>query len=279
MANRDMVFGNRVTLDRARVAERTTRAPKRGFIHRLVEVLLMFAVAMGIAFGIVKLSLFLGLIEVDRITVEGNCFISDDEVARLAGIAVGQNIEEIDEGKVADALLSNPRVMSVVVNKSLSGEVVIQITESIPVALIRLGDSLRVVDNHSCLYDSSGEVVRGELPLIGPTVFEDADGDGHIESEDLQSALDVLTSMRKENLYLGARLCYFDLDEFRGYTVEGISVVFAPDMSKKELVRASAIYRLAVEKGWVEVDARFDDRIIVDKGEVINGSEPKGEEG
>lgn len=280
MANRDAVLNYGVPMSNLlpRIAKAKGVARKT-FLRKAIKIGLMFAVAVAVAFVIIKLSLLLGLVKVTRITVLGNKFLSGEEVSQLSGITVGQNIEQIDQEKVAESLLAHPQIMAVVVDKSLSGEVVLTVSERVPLALIHLGDSLAVVDNNCCIYDNRGEVQGGELPLLGPSIYEDINGDERIESDDLGAVVSILSQLRQSNLYLGRRISYFDVNKFKAYTLDGVTVSFAKESEEQQLVRASAVYRLAVEKGWLEVDARFKDRIIVDKGEIVKSPKSKTKEG
>jgi len=280
MANRDIAISDRLDADCLYKTKLEAVEIRRSSLTRkTLRTLFMFAVAVGIAFGIVKLALFAGVVRVKEVIVQGNYIIPDEELIELSGVALDMNMEWVDEERVTKALLTHPRVISAVVNKSLTGQVMMNITESIPTALIHLGDTLQVVDNHGNICSLQGEILRWELPLIGPQVYEDFNGDGKIESSGLAGVLQILSAMHNQNLYLGQRICYFNVETMNAYTVDDITVLFADKMGEVELRRASAIYRLAMEKGWAEVDARFKDRIIVDKGEVIEDEGSSGKEG
>jgi cell division protein FtsQ len=279
MANRDVALNYRVPMNNILPAMGKSKAvAKRTFWRRIIKISLMFSVAVMVTLAVIKLSLFLGAVRVTKITILGNKFLSEEEVSRLSGIALGQNIENVSQEEVAESLFSHPQIMSVAVDKSLSGEVVLTVTERVPLALIHLGDTLAVVDNNCCIYDTRGEVQGGELPLVGPSIFEDANGDARIESDDLKAVVSILAQLRQNNLYLGGRISYFDVDKLKAYTLDGVTVLFARENEDQQLVRASAVYRLAVEKGWVGVDARFKDRIIVNKGEIVKSPKPKTKE-
>lgn len=134
--------------------------------------LLLFLLAVLVAMVYIGTEVF----QVKKVTVTGNQNIKDDDIIRIAGIPIGQNIFKIDRKQIRERIESNPLLKVLSINFKYPDEVIINVKERKPVAAIPYLGSYVVVDIegyvmeiHDNLEDMPYPLVQG-LGLRGCTV-------------------------------------------------------------------------------------------------------------
>lgn len=110
-------------------------------LHRLVALASVggvFVAAVGVVYSPV--------LNVDRVDVEATSHLSADDVRAGAGIDVGSPILMVDLGAAERRLEALPWVDTAVVSRSLPGSIALAITERVPAAGVRIGDTVTLVD-------------------------------------------------------------------------------------------------------------------------------------
>jgi cell division protein FtsQ len=123
----------------------------------------------------------------DRITVKGNITISEEEILKAAGIKRDSviNLDDINYLFIRDRILKHPEVKKVVVSKESPSELIIEITEKRPVAVVVKNSELFLIDDEDEIFSFKNYEKVYDLPVINGLK---SDSDPYYKS-DLKSAL------------------------------------------------------------------------------------------
>jgi cell division protein FtsQ len=126
----------------------------------------------------------------DRITVKGNTTISEEEILKAAGIRRDSliNLDDINYLFIRDRILKHPEVKKVVVSKESPSELIIEITEKRPVAVVVKNSELFLIDDEDEIFSFKNYEKVYDLPVINGLKNE---SDPYYNS-DLKSALNLI---------------------------------------------------------------------------------------
>jgi cell division septal protein FtsQ len=126
----------------------------------------------------------------DKITVKGNTTISEEEILKAAGIKRDSviNLDDINYLFIRDRILKHPEVKKVVVSKESPSELIIEITEKRPVAVVVKNSELFLIDDDYEIFSFKNFEKIYDLPVINGLKAEN-DPD---YKKDLRSALNLI---------------------------------------------------------------------------------------
>lgn len=135
---------------------------------------------------------------VEAVTVEGNRFVSSEELLNLANIPLGINIFKVDLSQGEQNLLLHPLVKNAELVRKLPREIRVNIEERTPKAVIPSTDGFWQIDEQQFVLRSVPTVSDSSLPLItGLDVGELSPGQ-QISSELLGEALHLIEKFPPE---------------------------------------------------------------------------------
>ncbi|MET0902196.1 MAG: FtsQ-type POTRA domain-containing protein [Acidimicrobiales bacterium] len=207
------------------------RGVGRRRLQRLVDVGLVAAVVAGFV-----VALQTPLLDVDEIAVRGNQRTPADAVVAASGIAAGDQLVALDLQAAGERVTALPWVQEARLHRGIDGEVVVDIIERVPVAVVGEGADALLVDAQG----------RALGPALGdpsqPTGLVAIDGvaeglaPGEFLGEEAADALMVAASLR-EALAVGLRLAVVD-GRLTGMVDPGISVAFGDASQLEAKVRS-----------------------------------------
>lgn len=107
------------------------------------------------------------LFHLRTLTVTGNRHLSDDEVARLAGLSRATNVLWLRSGALAERIEKDPWVLGARVSRTLPGTVTVSIQERWAVAVGESGRSWLLVSGDGVILGRARAGARARLPAIG----------------------------------------------------------------------------------------------------------------
>ncbi len=134
------------------------------------------------------------------IEVHGASHLSHDEVARAAGLALGQNIFQASPEQAQAQLLREPWVATATVNRRLPGTYHIELSEHHPIALLAL-DDLYLVGEDGVAFKKLGPGDPADFPLITGLDPEQVQHDKHGAVAVLLSAVGLLADCQDTGLF------------------------------------------------------------------------------
>ena len=131
---------------------------KRRKKHYLLRFLVLIALIEG-AYVFLTSPVF----SIDQITIEGNTLMSDDDIIKLSGVKVGDNMFERTGHKVKEALTENKYIADVKVSRELPNIYKIKITERQPVIAVSYNGKYIILDVEGYAVDEADSTMHATL--------------------------------------------------------------------------------------------------------------------
>ena len=200
--------------------------------------------------------------KLQKLTVEGNKIVTDDQIVEMSGLELGMPVFNIDRDLVARRLYLLSRLENVKVLQKGAREVVISVSEKQPVARILLhGETVEVGPNGAII----GAATEGSsvLPwVLGVQVSPSGGGMGEHLEEGVADRLRIWLSRLKETALKGFSAISFPCDGKVIVMWNDIEFYLADNgavdknlHSLKELM----VYQKTAGKDYQYVDLRFQD--------------------
>ena len=137
--------------------------PARRRKRRLIGWGLAAVVLLGAFFALLFFSPALAL---KTVTVQGNSLLPTEEAQRALQPLMGEPLTTISDADVADLLADRPEVAGVEVIAQPPSEIVVSITERVPVAVLQSGESFLLIDAEGRTIGTAVNRAQARLPLI-----------------------------------------------------------------------------------------------------------------
>lgn len=100
------------------------------------------------------------------VTVQGNTLLPEDQVHRALQPLMGKPLTTIADDDVAELLADRPEVAGVHVVAQPPSEIVVTITERVPVAVLQNGNAFSLIDENGLVIGTAANRAEARLPLI-----------------------------------------------------------------------------------------------------------------
>ena len=144
-----------------------------------------------------------------RVTVSGNEYLSPDEVRQASGLPERVSFFRVDLDKARARLLKNRRVREARLSRRLNGEVRLDITERVPVALALYGKATEIAADGTVL----PPLVSGVLPDLPVVTGLSSPSGGKVGDPDWARAVRWVRRLDDPALALGGRVSEIDVSE------------------------------------------------------------------
>ncbi len=192
--------------------------------------------------------------EVQQITMSGLGDLSQADVLKASGLAVGQALPFIDIDAVRDRLLAVPMIKDVEIRKNYPHGMAIHVTEREGFALWQSHGALSVIAPDGAVIDK----FRGDVPAGVPLVVgEGANKRAAALFKMLEAQPDLKTRVTAATL-VGSRRWTLRLDR-------GIEVRLPEDGEAEALARLSTLIKeqKLLDRAILAVDLRMPDRVVL----------------
>jgi len=243
----------------------------RKSLHRMLRIgVTVFSAVLIIVGGffVTQLLLVSDLFRVDQVTVQGNSRLDRDQVVALSDIQIGVNTFHLDLGLIGRKIEENPWVQSAHVQRIFPCQLVINLEERHPVAIINLG-YLYYLDSQGQIFKVLGAADNLDYPIITGFDYTKAQGHDAEYAQQLRQIVRLLADLKQRKLFNLDQVSEIHFESRGGlslYTLEGgvkVKLGYA-DYSRK-LDRLERIYTQLQPKLQVldYIDLNVDEKVIV----------------
>lgn len=135
----------------------------------------------------------------DKVIIEGNELLSNEEVIISSALDKKENIFRIDLEKTSDNLMSMPQIQGVVLERSLPATIEVFVDERQPLGVIDEGSEYLLIDKEGWILAEFDHINEVDYPLL-EGVEAKPDNNNLELSPDLEIVLDYLTGLEKKYL-------------------------------------------------------------------------------
>jgi len=209
-------------------------------------VIVVMAASVLVAWGLRRYLHQSPRFAVANVVVEGANRLTTARVTRGAGVAVGNNIFDIDEDAAAARVMADPWVESAKVRKELPETLHIHVTERDPRLLASIEGKLFLVDGRGSVFKESEPGDPADFPVVTGIRAEELKNDPESVGRRLRGALELLADLDQERVSERFPIQELHLDEIGNITVtagaEGLSLVFAEPPYRAKVKKAVRIF-------------------------------------
>ncbi len=206
-------------------------------------------------------------LKLEKVGVEGNHYLSEDEIVKTAALPLGESMFKLNLGETMEKVKNMDWVDRVFIERRLPRSILISVRERKPVALLDNG-TLYGVDREGRILSNSPALLREDLPLIsGVQVPAEAAGTTAM-AETLKPALDFFAFLGKKDPVLAQDVSEVNLSErdaLKVTFIDGIQAVFNPLVGESELKHMALVLSDLNEKGKHAgtMDFRYSNMVLV----------------
>ena len=210
---------------------------------------------------------------INKITVKGNITLSEDEILNAAGIKADSvlNLEELNLGFIRDRVAKHPEIKKVIVSKEPPSELIIEITEKKPLAVIIKNNELNLIDEEQEVFTFKNYEKAFDLPVISGLKAENSPQ----YKSDINMAFSLLKAAYSKGRYLQNMISEINMKDSNKVIVKSneksISFYF-PRVEKDAVLiyeRKLVLFRKFMEDEIIKknaecqyVDLRYSNQII-----------------
>lgn len=222
---------------------------------------------------------------VEKIEVEGNYILQENEIVKLTKIPIGKEIFRVSLDSVRMRLMTNSYVEDVRVSRILPDIIHIQLAERRPLASLMLKKLFYLDKNGNLLPKINTDVVM-DLPIITGVKIDTKNllvGKKVLDDE-ITIALGILETAASVNKEIYDFISEVNLNHGDDITIissdHGIPINFGREEYKNKLVLTYTFWNQLVKtrgaENLISVDVRFKDQIVVIwKDEIIKKAETR----
>lgn len=211
--------------NRRRIDQAAVRAAAKGTFVRTIKgvavIALLVAICAATAWAASRGKTYLytsPTFAIEAFAFEGTRHASEDELARLSGIALGDNIFQADLVAAEKAMTAHPWVRRLSLERDYPRTVTVRVIEHEPAALADLG-GLYYVDDAGKPFKKLGPGEDGDLPILRGVTRDDYVAREAEVEELFREALEALASYREAGLEKTAPASEVKVDRVDGLTL------------------------------------------------------------
>ena len=211
---------------------------------------------------------------VNKITIKGNLTISESEILTAAGLAADSliNLDELNLAFIRDRIAKHPEIKRVVVSKEPPSELIIEVSEKKPIAVLVKNTELNLIDDDREVFSIRNFEKVFDLPVINGLDESRKD-----YKSDLDIAVNFIKSAYAKGKYIQNQISEINMSDSTRLIVfsnDRPTVFYFPKISRES--ESAEIYsaKLGVFKKFIDdeiikknlnceyVDLRFSNQII-----------------
>lgn len=158
---------------------------------------------------------------IKQITVENNSKVSSDEIIRLSGLTVDENMFKTLNGKIREAIKTNAYIENVKISKRLDGIVNIYVEERKANYMLQYENYYAYMNNQGYILEISD--IKIEVPMITgyKTPLENIQPGNRLNNEDLEMLGVIIKIMKAaQSKEIDKKITYIDIADENNYVIK-----------------------------------------------------------
>jgi cell division protein FtsQ len=164
------------------------------------------------------------LFSIGTVLVQGNRYLGEDEILRIAGVGTRVNIFRLDSGDIQRRLTHDLRIAGAEVTRQLPDVVKISVRERQPAAFIATSYGFALLDGEGMILDVVKTIRRMEVPLITGHNLGGSYVGEKVESPVVRGALSYLSSLNETAFRQMSEIAIDSSGQLTGYTIHAARI-------------------------------------------------------
>ena len=232
--------------------------PKRKIITRRGILRVLGVLAAFMAFIAIALS---PVFVLKHINVHGNTYLSNEEIIRISGVNLGENLFQLATDEIMQAMGKDIRIDQAIVRRNFPDSLDIQVVERIPLAIIKCDYGYLEVGRGGIVLDAHRNLSQIPVPIVSGVEVSDLFVGDTAENQQLSQVLDFLDKLNRDTATSIAEINISDPNNVMVYMNHSVQLKMgALDSLQKRLEITESVNREVKQaKHPIDyVDARFD---------------------
>jgi len=193
----------------------TKRSPRR-----ILKGLIFVIVSMGLIAAAIYSPLFL----VKNITVEGNVYLTKDDVVDITGVKLGEHLFNLDTAEVKTRLTNDLRIEDAIVKRKLPDTIAVSIKERIPTAIVATDYGYLDLDRRGKIIDGYRVLKHMSVPMITGVMLHDVYiGDDNTNPQ-VAKVLEFLSYLDEASQNQISEVAIISENNFVAYTTKSVQI-------------------------------------------------------
>lgn len=170
--------------------------------HRILSLLVL--IVLVVVSSVVLANKWKADSRYDKITVKGNVSVSKEEILDIARLKDTVAFDdELNLKIIQDRILRHPEIKKAFVSKQPPDELVIEVIEKRPLAIVNLENEVRLIDEELELFTYKNIKKIFDLPVISGLKISPAEAQSSkLKSEEIRTAMFIIMNTYKKNKVL-----------------------------------------------------------------------------
>ena len=230
--------------------------PGFGFVGLLLILITLIA-----GFLFIKSSYF----HVGSVIVEGNKYVSVEEIYRIANIPESVNIFNLNTGNIKTRLLHDLRIAETDVSRQFPGTILITIKERKPVAYIASNYGFLELDRQGVVLAVYKNIKQVNVPMITGIRLENQYIGDKIENIGIKKIVEYLSMLDEVTLNKFSEVNLKNSEQIIAYTVDSMYIRLgsSEQITNKATLTNEILHELSDKKRPIEyIDLNFSSPVI-----------------
>ncbi|ORU01347.1 Cell division protein FtsQ [Anaerovibrio sp. JC8] len=258
----DTVINGNVSKSARKAAEAADKAaherPARKMITRRGILRVLGVLAAFLAFIAIALS---PVFVLKHVNVHGNSYLPDEEIVRISGINLGENLFQLATDEIMQTMSKDIRIEQAIVRRKFPDSLDIQVVERIPLAIIKCDYGYLEVGRGGIVLDAHRTLAQIPVPIVSGVEVSNLFVGDTVENEQLNKVLNFLDKLNHDTAISIAEINITDPNNVIVYMNHSVQLKMgALDSLQRKLEITESVNREVKQaKHPIEyVDARFD---------------------
>ena len=200
-----------------------------------------------------------------NIAITGNQFVSDEDICRIGGVTLGDNLFQLQTDEIREHLMKDLRIEQVVVKRSFPSALEIQVTERIPIAVVACDYGYLDIGKDGTVLDAHRTLREMLVPIVTGVTLSDLFVGDCVEDENIKLVLLYLDMLDSESRQQLSEISIANPDQVVAYATNSVQLRIGKldNLDKKTEISRSFLSELKVAKRPIEyIDLQYESPFI-----------------
>ncbi len=235
---------------------------KRSHTGNIFKFLLILLILSLIGVTVVYAPFF----RVSKINIKGNSYVSAEEVCRVADIAAGTNMFNVQTDVIAKRMQKDVRFEQVNIRRVFPGEIDIELVERRPMICVAGRYGYMALDRNGMIIDAHKNLTQMQIPLLtGEEVPDNIYIGDTLKTDTIDGVLTFVSALDADSVARFSEINVSNPEKVVIYTTDAVQLRLGDlnDLEKKAEITRSFMEELKVAKHPIEyIDINYSSPFI-----------------